>query len=396
VKRNVLQFTNSFQQGGSERQMAQLTRLLHESDRYRVDVACLNRDGVLRADVERLGIADIPDYPLTSFYDLNAIKQLRRFARHLQEREIEIVHTYDFYTNIFGMAAAALARVPVRIASRRCTAGIYTTAQTSVELYAYHIAQAVVANSEAVRNQLIKEGVRAEKVVTIHNGLDMSRIRPRPGLRRREALAMFNLPLDEERRFVTIVANMNFEVKDHPTFLRAAARVSAAAPSVAFILAGEGPLTDSLRALAAKLGLERDAYFIGRCLNMAELLAISDVCVLSSKAEGFSNSIIEYMAAARPVVATDVGGAREAIQEGETGYLVKPGDDETMAERIISLLRDGERARSMGERGRQVAQEKFSCDALFERTHNLYDRLLSETRPASARSLRSVSQSESG
>lgn len=376
--------------------MAQLTRLLHESDRYRVDVACLDGGGVLRDDVERLGIAEIMEYPLTSFYDLNAVKQLRRFARHLREREIEVVHTYDFYTNIFGMAGAMLARVPVRIASRRCTAGIYTPAQLSVELYAYHLAQAIVANSEAVREQLIEEGVRREKIVTIHNGLDVSRVRPRPDLTRREALAMFDLPLDAERRYVTIVANMNFEVKDHPTFLRAAARVRAASPSAAFILAGEGQLTGSLRALAAELGLEHDVYFTGRCMNVAELLMISDVCVLSSKAEGFSNSIIEYMAAARPVVATDVGGAREAIRDGETGYLVKPGDDESMAERIISLLSDVERARSMGERGRQVAQERFSCDALFERTHNLYDRLLSEAKPpASSRSLNRVRRSES-
>ena len=123
-------------------------------------------------------------------------------------------------------------------------------------------------------------------------------------------------------------------MKDHPTFLRAAKRVHEAVPEAAFVLAGEGRLTDSLRALAAELGLARDAFFIGRCSRIAELLAVSDVCVLSSKAEGFSNSILEYMAAARPVVVTNVGGAREAVAEGETGYLVEAGDDETMAARI--------------------------------------------------------------
>jgi glycosyltransferase involved in cell wall biosynthesis len=395
LKRNVLQLTNSFHQGGSERQMVELTRLLHESGRYRAHVAALDGGGSLREEVKRLGIDEIAEYPLTSFYDLNAVKQLRSLARLLREREIEIIHTYDLYTNIFGMAAAALARVPVRIASRRCLEGVYTPAQVRAELYAYGLAQAVIANSGAVREQLLKEGVRAEKVVTIHNGMNTSRVHPRPDLRREEALAMFNLPPGSERRFVTIIANLKYEVKDHRTFLRAAARVRAARPEAAFILAGEGGLTESLRALAAQLGLAQDVFFTGRCVRVSELLSISDVCVLSSKAEGFSNSIIEYMAAARPVVATDVGGAREAIREGETGYLVKPGDDETMAERIISLLADPERARRMGERGLQVVNENFSCEALFERTHELYQRLLAGARPESAQSVRSVRRSES-
>jgi glycosyltransferase involved in cell wall biosynthesis len=100
------------------------------------------------------------------------------------------------------------------------------------------------------------------------------------------------------------------------------------------------------------------------------------VCDLSSRAEGFSNAILEYMAAARPVVATDVGGAGEAIVEGETGFLVPAGDDSAMAERIITLLREPERAQRMGRRGRQRVEHEFSCAAQLEKTLNLYERLL--------------------
>jgi glycosyltransferase involved in cell wall biosynthesis len=82
------------------------------------------------------------------------------------------------------------------------------------------------------------------------------------------------------------------------------------------------------------------------------------------------------MAAARPVIATDIGGAREAIVEGETGYVVAPGDDEAMAARIVSLLQDPERACEMGRRGRAVVEEKFSCAAQLERTERLYEKLL--------------------
>ena len=234
-----------------------------------------------------------------------------------------------------------------------------TAAQKFIERRAYNLSHAVVANAEAVRRQLIKEGVRARKIAVVYNGLDMNRLAPSADVRRDEALASFGLPAQTRRRFVTIVANMRLPVKDQQTFLRAAGRVREAVPEAAFVLAGEGELADSLRALAAQLGLERDAFFIGRCERVAELLAVSDVCVLSSKAEGFSNAILEYMAAARAVVATDVGGAREVVVEGETGHLVQVGDDAAMAERIVSLLKDPARAREMGGRGRRALSRCF-------------------------------------
>ena len=159
-------------------------------------------------------------------------------------------------------------------------------------------------------------------------------------------------------------------------FLRSARQVKEAVPDAAFLLAGEGELSDSLRALARELGIDDSTFFLGRCENVAELLSVSEVCVLSSKAEGFSNSILEYMAAARPVVVTDVGGAREVVVEGETGYLVSSGDDAMMAARLIELLRDPEKARLMGGRGRRVVEEKFSCEAQLARTEELYDQLL--------------------
>lgn len=367
---------DSFNQGGSERQAVQLTRLLQESGRYRVHIACLHRRGVLLDELHRLGFEDVPEFPLTSFYDRNASVQLRRFVSFLREQDIKLVHTHDFYSNIFGMVGAALARMPARIASRRETRGTRTGAQKWAERRAYNLAHAVVANAEAVQRDLVEEGVSAKKIVTIYNGLDVEHMTARGDLSRDEMLAMFDLPREGERRFVTLVANLRLGVKDHPVFLRAAARVHRAIPEAAFVIAGEGHLMDEMRSLAAQLGLERDAYFIGECVNVPELLALSEVCVLSSRAEGFSNSILEYMAAARPVVATDVGGAREAIRDGETGHIVAVGDDEMMAAHIISLLRDREHARVMGARGRRLVEEKFSCEARLARTEEMYERLM--------------------
>ncbi len=375
MKRNVLQLIGSFHQGGSELQAVQLTRLLHERSNYDVHVACLDPTGVLRDEVDLLEI-EVAAYPLTSFHDRNFVVQLRRFAAQLRKHHIHIVHTHDFYTNVFGIAAARLAGVPVRIASRRQTAR-RSRPQRLAERTAYRFSHAIVANCEAARGELIKEGVPAGKISTIHNGLDFARVAAR--VDRDEALTAFGLP--GNRRLVTIVANLQLAMKDHPMFLRAALRVKGSMPDAAFVIAGEGELTDSMRQLAARFGLANDVFFIGHCDRVADLLALSDVCVLSSTSEGFSNAILEYMAASRPVVATEVGGAREAIIEGETGYLVPPGDDQTMAERIVSLLRHSGRAREMGELGRATVEQKFSSEAQFELTLNLYNRLLAAVQP---------------
>jgi glycosyltransferase involved in cell wall biosynthesis len=299
---------------------------------------------------------------------------MRRFARHLRKQNIAVLQTGDYYTNVFGMFAATLARTPLRIAARR-QASIYTGAKRALELLAYRQAHVVVANSEMTRQELIEEGVPAEKVVVIHNALEMERVNVPEGLRREEARAMLGLPLD--RPIVTVMANLRF-TKDHPMFLRAAARVHAEMDAAAFVLAGDGALMEPLRTLARDLGIGADTYFLGQCDHVAELLFASDVCALSSWAEGFSNALLEYMAAGRPVVATDVGGAREVIQEGETGYLVPARDDAAIAARLLTLLRDPVRGRAMGARGKRIVAEKFSPQARLQKTMCLYEKHLAD------------------
>jgi L-malate glycosyltransferase len=374
LKAAVVQLIDSFNQGGSERQALQLTRLLAESGQFTVRLACLSPEGSLRPTIDDLDLGEIPSFPLNSFYDANAVKQLRRFVAWLKSSGIDIIHTHDFYTNIFGMSAAALARVPVRIASMRETAGMRTGTQKRAQRIAHSLAHHVVANSNAVRNVLVADGIAKEKVTVIYNGLDFRRIASNAS--RSEALATLGLRPEPNSRFISIVANMRHEVKDYPMFLRAARQVKEAVPEAAFLLAGEGELQDSLEQMANDLGIQNSTYFLGRCENIGALLEVSEVCVLSSKAEGFSNSILEYMAAARPVVATNVGGAAELITEGETGHLITSGDDEMMAAQLVSLLHDPQRARAMGQAGKRVVEQNFSCDAQRASTEELYNRLL--------------------
>jgi glycosyltransferase involved in cell wall biosynthesis len=331
----------------------------------------------LLAEAEKLGVGEIPEFPLTSFYDWNMLKQLRRFRAFLRERNIDVIHTDGFYTNIFGIAGAKLAGVSARIGFRGETqTDGRTSAQNLVERRAFRWASVIHANSEAVKRFLIDQGVPATRIAVVYNGLDLARfgthasgVQSRP-----EACVPFGLP--PGRRFVTMVANLHNPVKDYPMFLRAAAQVRRQVQDAAFVVAGEGDLLESLRALARELEIEDDVFFIGRCNQIAALLFASDVCVLSSKAEGFSNAILEYMGAARPVVATDVGGAREVIVEGETGHLVVSGDNRTMAARIIDLLSDPPAADAMGRRGRAVVEQKFSARVQLERTEALYERTL--------------------
>lgn len=379
MKPVVLQLIDSFHQGGSERQALQLTRLLRDSGRFDVRLACLDPHGVLRSEITDLQLGEIPAFPLTAFYNTNAFRQLRRFMNFLKSNEVQLLHTHDFYTNVFGMFGGALARVPARVASMRETGGMRTKGQQRLQRVAYSFAHQVLANSESVRNELIRQGVPSKKTAVIYNGIDQKRVTLPTSCRRADSFGRVGLEpaMEGRNKCVTLVANMRHEVKDYPMFLHAARLVLDNVPQAAFLLAGEGELMPSLKSLAHELRIEDSTYFLGRCEQLAELLSISDVCVLSSKAEGFSNSILEYMAAGRPVVCTDVGGAREAIIDEVTGYLVPAGDAEAMASRIIELLKNPARS-DMGKAGQRVVREKFSLEAQLARTEELYERLLNK------------------
>ncbi len=374
MKKRILQFIGSFHQGGSERQAVELSRLLKSEGPFDLHVATLNNEGVLRAQMDEADFAEIPEFRLTSFYNANFVGQVRRCAAYLRENEIDLVQTHDFYTNIFGMAAAKLAGVTARVASKRETDGLRSSGQEFVEKLAFGRAEAIVANSVAVRQHLIERGIASGKINVIYNGLDLSRFEHGAVLDREK----FGLPAGESIRFITLVANLRHSVKNVPMFLRVAKRVSEIMPGAHFVVAGEGELQSELTNAADELGLGKIVHFIGRCDDVPALLSASYVCALTSTAEGFSNSILEYMAAGKPVVATNVGGVAEAVIDGETGYLVAADDDESLAERLIELLNDVAKATRLGEAAKQIAAAKFSQDVQLRGTIELYNSLLNK------------------
>ena len=372
-KPTVLQIVHGFLEGGSERQLIQMVRLLQASGDYCVKVAALSTGGALRPEIEQLQVP-ITDFPLTSFYDRNIVTQTRRLVTFLKEHQIDIVHSHDFYSNIFAMTAATIARTRVRIASKRETSGTRSAAQRAAEGIAFKLAHVVVANAAAVKNYLLQQRVASDKIEVIYNGIDATRFSQNGDTSK--GTRGGDLQKLGGRSVITMVANFEFAIKGQPMLLRAAKRVIKEEPNAIFVLAGDGELREQTERLATQLGLQDSCVFLGRFDRVPDLLRASDICVLSSEAEGFSNSILEYMAASRPVIATNVGGASEAIVEGETGYLIQPDDDAAMAERIISLLRDPQKRQTMGLKGRKRVEDRFSCETRLLNTSTLYMRML--------------------
>lgn len=374
MRPRVLQFIGSFHQGGSERQAVQLARSLKAAGEFEVFVATLDADGPLGTEVEAFTADKIAEFRLSSFYGSGFLRQLVNCSRYLKANQIDLVHSHDFYTNVFGMFAARLAGIGCRVASKRETGEMRTRAQDRVEKTAFRLAHRITANSEAVRDRLVAGGISPAKISVVYNGLELSRFLPVPVMPdERGALAeSFGLPRDEHVRFVTMVANLRHTVKNHPMLLRTAERLAERFNDVHFVVAGEGALEPGLRQQAEDLGVGGRVHFIGRCSRVPELLSLSTVGVLTSFAEGFSNSILEYMAASLPVVATGVGGAAEAVEEGVTGYLVGSGDDEAMAERLSGLLADPARAAQMGRHGREIVRDRFSSESRLAAITELY------------------------
>jgi len=377
VKKRVLHLVGSFHQGGTERQAVALVRSLVADATFEIYVATLNKEGVLLDEIEKLNLSEILEYKLTSFYNANFVNQVRSCFSYLRKNKIDIIHTHDFYSNVFGMAAATLARVPVKIASKRETGGMRSRSQEFVERIAFSRADRIVANSNAGRRYLIGRDVSPNKIQVIYNGLDLSWFE-NPSETPAPSLPGLSLPSAENAKIVTVVANLRHPVKNIPMLLRAAKQVVENVANAHFMIAGEGEMENELKNLASELGVAKDVHFIGRCTDVPALLAASDICVLTSTNEGFSNSILEYMAAGKPVVATNVGGAAEAIIDGETGYLVASDDDVALAAKLIELLGEREKADTMGLRGKEVAKGKFSLGSQLSKTLELYHNCLSK------------------
>lgn len=371
----VLHLICSLHCGGTETQMVRLVNRLAESKEVTLHVGLMRMEGKLLEHLDVQNLASVREFPVRSFFTPHFIIELFRTALYLRSRGIQIVHTHDFYSNVFGILSALIARTAVIVGSKRETFGVRTKWQEIVERWAFRLATVVVANSVAVRDMLKASGLAQSQINVIYNSVDRRDINAHL-LPQSSLYTAIGLANNSDIRFVTLVANMRNEVKNHSMFLEVASLLAAQFENVHFVVVGEGPLKSKYQELALTLGIASRVHFIGHRTDIEALLQDSYVGVLTSNAEGFANVILEYMAAGLPVVATDVGGASEAIIAGETGFIVKPKDSVAMAGQISYLLSNPEKAREMGKKGKERVIKHFSQDRLTTEVLDLYQSLL--------------------
>jgi glycosyltransferase involved in cell wall biosynthesis len=360
--------------GGTESQVMTLCRSL-DARRFELEFACLRRLGpfVKEIDDRRLPLTE---YRLASFRSVTALRQQMKFARHVAQRRVDIVHAYNFYGNLFAIPPARLAGAPVVIASIRDLGPYLTPLQKRVQRYVCRLADCVVVNADAVRTWLVGEGYDAERIVVIRNGVDLTRFREpsQPDRVRRELELPHGVPL------VAVVSRLT-RMKGLEQFLEAAAVVGRRSTEARFLVIGETPphdpeYLDELKRLAARVGIGDRVIFTGLRSDVPTLLAGVDVAVMPSLNESLSNALLESMAAGAPVVATRVGGTPEALVDGETGLLVPPADIASLAGAVTSLLEAPALATRLGRAARQSIADRFSVERMTETTERLYCQLL--------------------
>lgn len=351
---------NTFETGGSERQFIVLAQNISESA-FQIHLGCVSRRGPLADQV-----GEVPQFPLGgSLFGWKSLRTRLNLSRHLRSRHVQVAHAFDFYTNLTLIPAAGFARVPVIIGSHRQLGDLLTPAKFRSQTTAFRWCDAVTCNSQAAADRLAAAGVPREKLAVIGNALPPAALEAAPA-------ALLRGP-DTLR--VGMVARMNAHYKNHAGFLRIAAQIHQRMPDVEFLLTGDGPLRAELEQQAAALGLGERAIFLGDRHDIPAVLASMDVAVLTSDSESLSNAILEAMAARLPVVAYNVGGNGELIND-QRGVLVAARNENSFANAIHRLLSDAHLREQQGDNARRFVQENFSLDRVRRRYEDLYLALL--------------------
>jgi glycosyltransferase involved in cell wall biosynthesis len=294
--------------------------------------------------------------------DIGAIVKLRRLMR---EHSVSLVHTHSSVDSwLGGVAAKSLGRPVVR--SRHVSIPIRRR-----RALVYRLADRIITSGEGVRAMVIGAGIAPERVVSIPAGVDTERFHPGVlGTPVRNELGLTGVPL------VGLVANVRGS-KGHNVFLEAARAVLAAAPDTRFLIVGDGVGLDEVRHRAREMGLDAHVHLTGFRRDIPEVMAALDVLVLPSiRSEATPQVIPQALAVGTPVVASTVGGSPELIRDGENGRLVPPADPAALADAILALLREPERARAMARAGQVMVQARYTIDATMARTTAVYREVL--------------------
>lgn len=368
----VLLMTNFSGGGGAEQQLMALASGV-DKQRFRVLVVTL-WPGPLDMEMKQISGVEFICLRRAGKFDPSP---MFRIMRILSQRRVEVIQPFLSLATLFGLLPAFLVRTPVKVVTERC--GVRKNQRRvskvigKLEDFLGRFAQIAVANSSAGQRLLMDRGYRLEKTMVIYNGLNLARLEVNPV---QAAKIRAEKGLKSGDPVVGISAWIN-PTKGHFTFLKSARIIHERRPEVRFAVLGDGILRPDLEVMAKKLKLTEQVIFLGAHQDVGNYLSLFDVSVLSSvDHEGCSNSILEAMALGKPVVATDVGGNRELVIPGENGLLVPPGEPVALAQAILSLLDDPERARQMGEKGRARVLSQFNQEQMVAYYQELWLELL--------------------
>jgi glycosyltransferase involved in cell wall biosynthesis len=306
---------------------------------------------------------DVPVHmlPLSRLYGRSALRQGRQLAGLVRQYGVQVVHAHDFYSNIFAGPWTRLAGAAF-IASRRWWEGPERRLQRWANRGGYVLADRVLANSASVADLLERrERVARRHVFIVPNFLEEAAFTDPPEGWVDDLAVELGLP--QQRTVIGILASMQ-PIKDHATLLRAAALLAPRWPDLYLVVAGaDGGSRAMLEALTAELGLAGRVRFAGLRPTLPSVHHLFDVSALTSLSEGLPNSLLEAMAAGRPVVATAVGAVADIVRHERTGLLVRPRDAAGLAAALERMLLQPAARRSFGEEGRKYVREHHCAEA---------------------------------
>lgn len=341
--------------GGMERQTVELLKGLRHSGRFAVVLGVLDRGGDLEAEAAALAIE---------------VLRLRRRARfdwtpalaliwQARQAGVRLIHAEGWMSGLAALVAGRCLGLPVVNASAREVPDALDL-RRRLGRWSARRSDAVVANGDAPLRAFGLSGHPRARVIS--NGIDLSRF---DGV----------TPAEGGDASICMVANFRRH-KDQLTLIRALPQIQGTVPDATLTLIGRdaGTLAEARR-LVEELGVGGSVRFITDSADPEPFIAASAVCVLSSNGEGLSNAILEYMALAKPVVASACPGNEIVVRDGENGFLVPPRSPESLAARLTELLRDPERAQQMGARGRRRVEESYTLGRMVAEYEALYDEL---------------------
>jgi glycosyltransferase involved in cell wall biosynthesis len=375
----ILFLTDVFRiMAGSERNIVNLLRGM-DRNQFKIILACF-LSGPLCEAMQKEGY-EIEWLRQTKIYSWDGLKKIFYLIRFIKKKNISLIVTYHESSDIFGLILSKISKVPIISNRRDMGFNMDWKHKIFYKLFGRHF-DCTIAVCNAVREEILrKKWFRQDEIRIIHNGVDtgiFKQLEDRSGVRK-------EIGIDDSDLVVGAVANLR-KIKGIRFFIEAASIICRRVKKVKFIVIGAdmnepGSTIKDLEQLAENLQVKDHISFLGRRDDANELMQIVDVGVLPSLSEGFSNVILEFMSCGKPVVATDVGGNREAVAHGETGFLVAPADSSGLAEAVLRLIENEETRKQFGAAGRWRAEGCFGLGEMINEYQKAFLSVISSRTP---------------